>query len=345
MRVVQQTLSADPRKSAVKKPNKFPRYDHMQKPIEVCIISGYLGAGKTTLLNHMLRVLPDRSPVVIENELGDLPLDGSLIERKQSQVIELTHGCICCTLDHDLKETLADIIRMRREKEIDLLIIEATGTADPGNIAALFMQPQLQQHFDLLSCICIVDAETIRERLDQVEEAVKQVTFATDIILNKTADQKPEDIDGLHNLMQSINPFAEITESEDGSADIQQLMRPKVRNNQQAEIATEHKHGHHHSVNVIPYSNDDPCDLSELIYQIQSLLLLYNHQIYRIKGVVQAHDGKMYLIQSAGKHVNHTRLPEWGLESRASRLVFIGKELQKKTINRVLRKPFKRVLV
>lgn len=292
----------------------------------------------------MLRALCDRNPVVIENELGDLPLDGTLIERKQSQVIELTHGCICCTLDYDLKETLAEIIRMRREKEIDLLLIEATGTADPGNIAALFMQPQLQQHFDLLSCICIVDTETIRERLELIEETVKQVAFATDIILNKIADQNPEEIEELHHLMQSINPYAEITESEDGSADIQQLMRPKVRNNQQAEISTEHDHRHHHSVNVIPYSNDDPCNLNELIYQIQSLLLLYNHQIYRIKGVVQAYDGKMYLIQSAGKHLTHTKLPEWDFESRSTRLVFIGRNLQEKTIKRVLRKPFKRAL-
>lgn len=317
----------------------------MQKPIEVCILSGYLGAGKTTLLNHMLRALPNRNPVVIENELGDLPLDGTLIERKKSQVIELTHGCICCTLDQDMKETLAEIIRVRREKEIDLLLIEATGTADPGNIAALFMQPQLQQHFDLLSCICIVDAETIRERLEQVEEAVKQVAFATDIILNKTSDQNPEQIQQLHRLMQSINPFAEITESGDGSADIDQLIRPKVRNNQQAEITSEHDHDHQHSVNVIPYTNDDPCDLSELIYQIQSLLLLYNHQIYRIKGVVHANDGKMYLIQSAGKHVTHAQLPEWDFDTRTSKLVFIGKELQQKTINRVLRKPFRRAVV
>ena len=317
----------------------------MHKPIDVCILSGYLGAGKTTLLNHMLGALPDRNAVVIENELGDLPLDGSLIERKQSQVIELTHGCICCTLDHDMKETLAEIIRMRREKEIDLLLIEATGTADPGNIAALFMQPQLQQHFDLLSCICIVDAETIRERLNQVEEAVKQIAFATDIILNKISDQNPDQIQQLYRMMQSINPFAEITESGDGSADTDQLMRPKVRNNQQAEIAWEHDHGHSHSVNVIPYTNDEPCELSELIYQIQSLLLLYSHQIYRIKGVVHAHDGKMYLIQSAGKHVTHTKLPEWYFEARTSRLVFIGKDLQQKTINRVLRKPFKQGVV
>lgn len=317
----------------------------MQKPIEVCILSGYLGAGKTTLLNYMLRALPDRNPVVIENELGDLPLDGTLIERRQSKVIELTHGCICCTLDQDLKETLAEVIRMRREKDIDLLLIEATGTADPGNIAAMFMQPQLQQHFDLLSCICIVDAETIRERLEQVEEAVKQVAFATDIIVNKTTGLNPEDIQQFHRLMQSINPFAEITESTDGSADIRQLMRPKVRNNQQAEIASEDKHRDHHSVNVIPYTNDDPCDLSELIYQIQSLLLLYNHQIYRIKGVVSANDGKMYLIQSAGRYVTHSKLPEWDFDSSSSRLVFIGKKLQQNTINRVLRRPFKRAVV
>ena len=310
-----------------------------QQPIEVSIISGFLGAGKTTLLNHMLASLPDKRIFVIENEFGDLPIDGALVNRKQNQMVELPQGCICCTLDSKLEETLWQIVK--NQEEVDLLLIESTGTADPGNIGASFLQPAMQKHFDLLSGICVVDPETVEERLQQVPETGKQISFATDIVINKTGYASQEYLQKLAGILGSINPFAEIRYSSDGTADPGELLRPKIRNNQQVHQEWEDGHHRQHEVNSISYITRQTCDINELTSAVQSMLLLYNHQIYRVKGVVFDHTGQAHLLQSAGKHVTCDKLTEWDEDSQQTRLVFIGKGLQEKTINRLLRKPFK----
>ena len=308
----------------------------MSKPIEVCILTGYLGAGKTTLLNHLLCSLKHRNVFVIENELGELPIDGAFIQHKQTQMIELTHGCICCTLDSELEDTLWEIVQ--NKSDVDLLLIEATGTADSGSIGALFMQPAIRKHFDLLSCVCVVDAESFEHRLQHTDETGKQLAFATDVVINKTEFVTLEYADQLSNIIRKINPFAEISQTAYGSVSTSDLLHPKIRNNQFSK--PDHTHSHTHDVEAIPYTTTQRCDMDELNYCLRSLLFLYNHQIYRVKGIVRGQDNHMYLVQSAGKHITMTKLSEWGNTPQETRLVVIGNGITEKTIRRLLRKPF-----
>ncbi|NLR82196.1 CobW family GTP-binding protein [Chitinophaga eiseniae] len=149
------------------------------KPIKAYIITGFLGAGKTTILNSLLQQFTGSRNIVIENEVGKVNIDASLIEAKVDQLYELTSGCICCSLDNDLLEVLGNI--PVQEQRPDHVFIETTGIADAGNIIGMFHLPDVQRHYKLENTVCVVDAENIFERLQQAPETGKQVA-AADVI-------------------------------------------------------------------------------------------------------------------------------------------------------------------
>ncbi|MGX7835546.1 CobW family GTP-binding protein, partial [Campylobacter fetus subsp. venerealis] len=124
--------------------------------IKVYLLTGFLGAGKTTVLNRFLEAKKDENNIVIENEFGKVSIDSHLVETSYDSLFELNNGCICCTLDDELAEVLASIIRS--DNKPDNVFIEASGVADPGGIAALFTQKEVAVFFDLQQIICVVDA-------------------------------------------------------------------------------------------------------------------------------------------------------------------------------------------
>jgi G3E family GTPase len=319
----------------------------MEKPIEVIILSGFLGAGKTTLLNHLLKNLKDKKSIVIENEFGEVPLDGSLLSKKYDQLYELSSGCICCTVGSELENVLSEIII--RKIEADYLFIETTGVADPGNVAAVFMQEEVQGYFRLNSTLCMVDAETVEDRINEVEEIRRQISFATDIILNKTGNVRADYSESLITMLKKLNPFASFYLSEDGSAPLDKLLTPKVfeLNHEEYEhsdpthCAHEHEHTHTHlhtDISSNTFNTAAPLLKNELIHILTVMLQLYGHQLYRIKGVAWfENEAQPSLVQSAGKYLSVVPMPidDWAIQR--SQLVFIGKGIKQESIERLLK--------
>jgi G3E family GTPase len=151
--------------------------------IRVILLSGFLGGGKTTLINQIIKSGLDLSGVVIMiNEFGQLGIDGQLILHRGNEVIELTSGCICCTLVVDLKNRLLDI---QQQYHARVVLIEASGVADPFGIQSIFHDPDIQYNFLIENIVTILDANTWRIRSVFGDLFVKQLQAADLILLNK----------------------------------------------------------------------------------------------------------------------------------------------------------------
>ncbi|MGI9372877.1 MAG: CobW family GTP-binding protein [Hyphomicrobiales bacterium] len=161
-----------------------------RQPIPVSVLTGFLGAGKTTLLNALLQDEAMANTAVIINEFGEVGLDHLLVETADENIMEMSSGCLCCTIRGDLIDTLVDLAQRRDEgaiKAFNRVVIETTGLADPAPVLHTIMSHEwLVRRFRLESVITVVDAVNAEDTLDAQEEAVKQVAVADRLVLTKT---------------------------------------------------------------------------------------------------------------------------------------------------------------
>ncbi len=232
-----------------------------QERIPVSILTGFLGAGKSTLLNRILKDPEMRDAAVIINEFGDVGIDHLLVESSGDAIIELSDGCLCCTVRGELVDTLAtliDGIQTGRLRPIRRIVIETTGLADPAPVMQAIMgNPVIATNFDLDGVITVVDAVNGLQTLDNHEEARKQVAVADRLIVSKTALVGAVPAELLEARLRALNPRTQILNAdtqEAGTAAIlvNGLYDPAskiadVGRWLQDELALEdHDHDHHH---------------------------------------------------------------------------------------------------
>ncbi len=190
-----------------------------QSRIPVSIITGFLGAGKSTLLNRMLRDPEARDIAVIINEFGEVGIDNLLVEASGDSMIELSNGCLCCTVRGELVDTLAnmmDAIQTGRAKPVTRVVIETTGLADPAPVMQSVMgNPVIAQNFELEGVVTVVDAVNGLATLDAHQEAVKQVAVADRLILSKQTLASAEQLSVLRARLVSLNPRAPMADGDD----------------------------------------------------------------------------------------------------------------------------------
>jgi G3E family GTPase len=191
-----------------------------QTRIPVSILTGFLGAGKSTLLNRLLKDPAMKDAAVIINEFGEVGIDHLLVEASSDAVVELSDGCLCCTVRGELVDTLAELIdgmQTGKIKPLSRIVIETTGLADPAPVMQSVMgHPAVSQHFDLDGVITVVDAVNGLSTIDAYPEAYKQVAVADRLILTKKTLSDEPTISELTQRLRSLNPRATIT---DGDAD------------------------------------------------------------------------------------------------------------------------------
>ncbi|CAN5322997.1 GTP-binding protein [soil metagenome] len=177
--------------------------------IPVTVLTGYLGAGKTTLLNRILTEEHGKRYAVIVNEFGEVGIDNDLVVGADEEVFEMNNGCVCCTVRGDLIRVLQGL--MKRKNGFDAIIVETTGLADPGPVAqTFFVDEDVKARTYLDSVTAVVDAKHILLRLGDSKEAVEQIAFADQIVLNKTDLVSEDDLRHVEARIKRINPLAPI---------------------------------------------------------------------------------------------------------------------------------------
>ncbi len=198
-------------------------------PIPVTILTGFLGAGKTTLLNALLNDPALKEAAVIVNEFGDVGIDHLLVAASADGIIELSSGCLCCTVRGELVTTLENLLRgldNGRIATLSRVVIETTGLADPAPVMhAIMLHPYLVQRFRLDGVVTVVDALNGAATLDAHEEAVKQAAVADRLVLTKTDMAGGAEAGAaLRRRLEALNPAAPILETAQGEATAEHLL-------------------------------------------------------------------------------------------------------------------------
>ncbi len=306
--------------------------------IPVHIITGFLGAGKTTFLNHFIKErLPERI-FVIENECGATNVDGALVMEGVEEVVELSAGCLCCTLADGLMDVL-EAAHKRRE-QYDRLIIETTGIADPASIIQVFLEnPAVQKAYELQQVSCLIDADKVEGWLEVAEEALRQIAVADVLLVNKVDTLSESKLIKVQALLAGINPQAMLLYGHHGNFPIQKIMSMGTIKSESIEpksAKAEHHHHEHgannsHKITTFTLTFPHPLDLNHLQLDLNKIVHLYRDQVYRVKGFIAIPNyPNRVILQSARSTFIATDGTPWeNANNRTGKLVFIGRGLKK----------------
>jgi G3E family GTPase len=328
--------------------------------IPVTILTGFLGSGKTTLLKRVLTETHGQKIAVIENEFGEENIDTDiLVSDTTEQIIQMSNGCVCCTIREDLRSTLADLAMKRRKRELDFerVVIETTGLADPGPVAqTFFMDDEIAESFQLDAILTLVDAVHADGQLDTRQEARRQVGFADQIFISKADLAQDGALDALKHRLKHMNPRAPQQQVHFGEVPISQVFDLKGFNlNAKLDVDPEflneghdhghdhdhhdhehgehcdHPHHHHHDDDVksFVFKADKPLSPAKLEDFLGAIVQVYGPKMLRYKGVlhIKGSDRKV-IFQGVHQLMGSDLGPKWAPgEAKSSKMVFIGIDL------------------
>jgi G3E family GTPase len=333
--------------------------------IPATILTGFLGSGKTTLLKRVLSEAHGQKIAVIENEFGAENIDNDiLVADTQEQIIQLSNGCVCCTIREDLRSTLSDLAQRRRKGELDFerVVIETTGLADPGPVAqTFFMDDEVAESFQLDSILTLVDAVHANEQLDTRQEARRQVGFADQIFISKTDLVKDEAVEALSHRLKHMNPRAPQRRVHFGEVPIAEVFDLKGFNlNAKLDIDPDflkadeghdhhhhdhdhehgehcdHPHHHHHDDDVksFVFRTTKPLSPAKLEDFLGAIVQVYGPKMLRYKGVLCLKGSERKVIfQGVHQLMGSDLGPKWAPgEAKESKMVFIGIDLPKEIL-------------
>jgi len=314
--------------------------------IPVTVLTGYLGSGKTTLLNHILTAYHGKRIAVIENEFGEVGIDDALVRDRfntTEDIFEMNNGCICCTVRGDLIRILSKLFR--RRATLDAIIIETTGLADPGPVAqTFFMDESIKEFARLDGIVTLVDAKHIEQHLDEEKpegaenEAVEQVAFADRLLLNKVDLVGEADLVRVEKRLREINKYAPVLRCENSRVVLNQVLGLNAFELERVlemdpEFLSDSEHQHDETVFSVGFQIAGDLDMDRTNTWIAKLLQEKGVDIFRMKGVLaMAGCAERYVYQGVHMLFTGETLTPWGDAPRVNRLIFIGKNLDRKAL-------------
>jgi G3E family GTPase len=338
--------------------------------IPATILTGFLGSGKTTLLKRVLQEAHGQKIAVIENEFGEENIDNDiLVSDTSEQIIQMSNGCICCTIREDLRATLRDLAEKKRKGELDFerVVIETTGLADPGPVAqTFFMDDEIAESYLLDSILTLVDAKHAQSQLNERQEARRQIGFADQIFISKTDLVSQQETQALMHRIKHMNPRAPQQAVHFGEVALAQVFDLRGFNlNAKLDIdpdflkpeaehehahAHDHDHNHAHPEHVHDAHCDHPAhhhhddDVKSFVFRSErafdparledflgAIVNIYGPRMLRYKGVLHmAGTDRKVIFQGVHQLMGSDLGPPWSSdETRMSKMVFIGLDLPK----------------
>jgi len=311
------------------------------KKIPVIIVTGFLGSGKTTLINHVIHSAKDLNIGVLVNEFGDVGIDGALIVGETESVIEITNGCICCTVRSDLVTGIERLLDASGG-HLDRIIIETSGLADPAPVLQTFLvNPDLRERLVLESVVTVVDSFHISEHI-QHQVAEEQILFADFVILNKSDLLETQEAQARSEaLLEKLNPTAErifVEHSAVQASDFfagERFSLPNILQHEPDLLASmDHSHEHDLSINFQAFRVDAPLNASLFNHWVNRLVQEQGANLLRMKGILFiAGEPRQFVFHSVHMILNMQPGKPWpNPEAAHTLLVVIGRDIDEMSI-------------